>query len=56
MAYRQIKLVAKSWKQQFFEVKDVDPGQVPKIILKPAKHGLPVKGEKHANQHSRTRD
>lgn len=46
----------KPWKTQFFETKDIDPGQVPRTIIKPPKHGLAVKGEKSGNKHPRTGD
>lgn len=48
------KDVTKPWKQQFLKVKDVDVGDAPKTIIKPAEHGLLKKGKTNADKHSRT--
>ena len=45
----------KNWKNQFIEVKEVEakPGEK---IIQPAKHGLPIKGDKYARSNKRNSD
>lgn len=46
--YKKTVDVAKSWKRQFFEVRDIEAGAPPKTIIRPGKHGL-LKEKKNAH-------
>jgi hypothetical protein len=56
MASKQIITdVTKPWKRQFFDTKEIEPGEPPKTIIRPAEHGILKKDKRNANINPRTR-